>query len=504
MLFIPTIMSQNSYYDYYFNVNDTIHGRSPIYHYQWWSENWLSDTNHGLSVQMIITNEHNPHGIDIDSVRGRFFLMPYYYLHGEILRYCYTDEPLNIVGLAASAYVRSSSITSTNDEIFRPEYFRLYDAKTDTFQLVGELQFVNASPKRYIDLDVRELTRIPYYGSQYNTTFCCDEVKPVQHEIKPIHEYYFDKPVTVTDSFYVGHTQLSSCDNYWIPDAPILENRRWFGVYNLSYDTNYNGYVDQNYVYHNPCADMGCEIMPGQLYRFRFINDLNYPLDYQFIPTVFVDTLWHWTVRPHFMLVFPIIEIDSSWRHGPPQYECPEVTDLRVAAVDDAGVIIMWNTRTGQEQWQISHGPAGTPPDSGLVESSHTPACRLRDLDSCTSYDVYVRAVCHHDSTEYSPWTGPIAVNNCDTTNASEAIRQPTALELYTQLIPNPAQDNVNISCSYVIKSCQVLTLDGREVEEKQVNDRYATLDVKGWNPGVYIVVLHTQAGMVSRRLVVK
>lgn len=40
MLFIPTIMSQNSYYDYYFNVGDTIHGRSPIYHYQWWSENW--------------------------------------------------------------------------------------------------------------------------------------------------------------------------------------------------------------------------------------------------------------------------------------------------------------------------------------------------------------------------------------------------------------------------------------------------------------------------------
>ena len=29
---------------YYYRVGDTIRGRDSIYFYQWWSEDWLSDT----------------------------------------------------------------------------------------------------------------------------------------------------------------------------------------------------------------------------------------------------------------------------------------------------------------------------------------------------------------------------------------------------------------------------------------------------------------------------
>lgn len=221
------------------------------------------------------------------------------------------------------------------------------------------------------------------------------------------------------------------------------------------------------------------------------------------------DTLWHWQESPQFMLVFPIIEIDSSWRDGPHGYVCPEVTDLRATTPDDAGVVMLWNTRNGQEQWQISYGLEGTPPDSGIISTSHTPACRLRNLDSCTAYDVYVRAICHHDSTEYSQWVGPVTVNICDTaTNQdptqTESLVRPTALEQYTILMPNPAHDKVQVTSSYNIESVNIFTIDGREVRQFPVGDRYSTIDIKGFSPGAYIVVIHTPAGLVSRKLIVK
>lgn len=488
LLLTHTGKSQNYHY---YNVGDTIRGRDSIYHYQWWSEDWLSDTSRALTEQMVLMNKYS---VDYWNYFDRF-CENFGTLHGEILRYCYTDIPINIVGLAVASWVLDSYYQVTDEEPYHQEYLRLYDASESSFILVAEVPFVNASPVRYIDLDVRDQYHSPTHG------FCCNENKPVRHIIKKIHEYYFDKPVSLVDSFYVGHTQDGK-NQFYFDEVPPYPGNNFFGVYNIGYDTLSAKRLGIS------CGDMNCEVVPEQLYRYRFINDLNWPMDNNNIQSLFHDTLWHWQGISEFMLVFPIIEIDTTWRDGPHGYVCPEVTDIRATTPDDAGVIMLWNTRNGQQQWQISYGPEGTLPDSGIVTTCYTPAYRLRDLDSCTSYDVYVRAICHHDSTEYSQWTGPVNINVCDTSSQdstqTESLLRPTALEQYTLLIPNPAHDKVQISSSYNIESLQVFTLDGRKLEQLPVGDRYTSIDIKGWNPGAYIIVIHTPAGLVSRKLVVK
>ncbi|MCR4932018.1 MAG: hypothetical protein K5918_06235, partial [Bacteroidales bacterium] len=43
----------NAQSPYYYLTGDTIMGRSPIYFYQWWSEQWLADTSHRLSLTRV-------------------------------------------------------------------------------------------------------------------------------------------------------------------------------------------------------------------------------------------------------------------------------------------------------------------------------------------------------------------------------------------------------------------------------------------------------------------
>ena len=46
-------MAEAQQSQYYYLTGDTIVGRSPIYFYQWWSEAWLTDTNHKLALYWI-------------------------------------------------------------------------------------------------------------------------------------------------------------------------------------------------------------------------------------------------------------------------------------------------------------------------------------------------------------------------------------------------------------------------------------------------------------------
>lgn len=53
VLFLFLTRTGLSQHYHYYNVGDTIRGRDSIYHYQWWSEQWLSDTSRALNVEAI-------------------------------------------------------------------------------------------------------------------------------------------------------------------------------------------------------------------------------------------------------------------------------------------------------------------------------------------------------------------------------------------------------------------------------------------------------------------
>ena len=449
---------------YYYKVGDTIRGRDTIYHYQWWSEQWLSDTTHRLEFINYYTYGYDYH---------------YYDGFGPYLRYCYTETPLKIVGLAGCIEVQRpypyAAITDENPEY--DEYLLLYDAQTDDFPLIGSALFVNVEPVRYMDIDLRSSSYFAMYPM--NDEECCDTIAPDLIKTLPVHEYYFDKPVTVYDSFYVGMTKNTSYGCYpseWnIPEF-------FTHAYSIGFDTLSPSNCTQH-----------CEPTPTHLYKYKRI------LWTTTGSLLASDTNWHWAESIYYTLIFPIIEIDSFY--GPPQYVCPGVENFHIGALGDRSAVLLWQSHNDHLRWEVSYGPEGTAPEDGSKLIAAIPAIQIAGLDSCTHYSAYIRAVCMHDSLHYSEWSEPLDICLCDT-GGGASIEMPL-LDQLTYLMPNPAADQVQVLSSYGMTRVEAYSLQGMKMADLRVRGLSATLDVSRWPRGMYIIVIHTPAGNVTKKLAV-
>ena len=449
----------------YYLTGDTIVGRSPIYFYQWWSEAWLSDTSHKLTL--LFGSESEPQN---------FWLIPF----GEILQYCYTETPLNIIGIATSCVPEFSANDPGNNPSWQ-EYVRLYDAAEDDFVLLKQVPYSYGTPVRYMELERWDFDII--------TDLCCEHIEPPELISIPIREYYFDKPVTVYDSFYVGYTTESYCLDFH-PESPT-------GIFYHMNGKSYGWVNDSPDNCSNPC-----DKTPFQLHKYRHLQKDMDPLSSTYGDTI--DKNWHWTQSRLFMLQFPIVVIDSSYIIPP--YECPPVQNVRIAQQGEGMAYLMWDTHPDQNSWQISYGSEGVDPDSGTVVNCPMQVGRIEGLDSCTHYTAYVRAVCDHDSICYSSWSDPVDIYICDTTGGGggEPEGFASAVNMLTYVVPNPATTQVNVYSSFQISRVEVFTLQGRRMTDVPVQGNATAFNVNEWPSGVYIVTVHTQAGNVAKKLVVR
>ena len=158
--------------------------RQPNYYYNdWWVTPWV-DTSDGILY----------HG----------------YASECFLRYNYTDRPLKIVGLAAALFVLRNTPPwgLVFDSMETDEYLLLCDARPDTFVRVEQVQWNITDSHHYI-----QITTYPGYVD-YGAD-CCRNGSPTEI-VLPLYTYYFDKPVIVNDSFYIGNT-----DNFsWTHSDP--------------------------------------------------------------------------------------------------------------------------------------------------------------------------------------------------------------------------------------------------------------------------------------------
>ena len=314
---------------YYFNEGDTIYGRDTTYFYQWWSEQWLaSDPMHKLFLEPDQTEA--------------------LWAHGKIVQYFYTEHPINVVGIATSFFNYNMRFPPTPCDTLpeRQEYVLLYEADTSRLQFyeVGRAPIDYSKPARYMNVDLRYNVGSPQGYS--DNDYCCN-VAPDKNYVIKIREYYFDKPITVRDSFYVGHTTYS---NYW----PDPEHGDW--IYNISAWSL--SYYPMNR--HNECSpdELNCDTLPYQKYKFK-------QTDFQLPNGIFDTNEWYCFQFPAWKIEFPIIEIDSSFYDGPPQYVCPQVQNFRIAQAAENTVVFLWDTHGDHQYWQMSYGPAGTEPDDG-------------------------------------------------------------------------------------------------------------------------------------------
>lgn len=464
----------------YYRVGDTINGRSPIYYYQWWSEEWLADTSHRLTAHRAINFAYGAYG-------G---------FHGELLQYYYTDTPLKIIGIASTCVANTGSMEHYNDPLY-PEYIRLYDASVDTFELLKEIRYVRRpESRRYINLDVRD--HQCYLG--YERDSCCYTECPDYARTSVIQEYYFDKPITVTDSFYLGFT---------------VEN-----AYGLTYDMHRDTIDDQGvtimpfflfwdseWMTGRQDCEYTCESMTNQLFKYRDIV-----WDCVYSSPTFGDTIdslstWRWLENPFYMVQFPIIVIDSSYITPP--YECPPVTNLRIADIVEGRAVLYWDSHPDHNSWQTCFGPQGTPPDSCTVINCPIQVGVIDNLDTNVHYDAYVRGICLHDSTCYSEWVGPIDIFVCDTTSGGgsgggNSASIATTLNLLTSIVPNPATMQATVYSSFMISHVSILNGNGQTVMARTASGNAVHLDLKNLSSGLYIVVVKTAAGNVAKKLIVK
>lgn len=453
----------------YFNEGDTIYGRDTTYHYQWWSEQWLASD----PMNRLCLGSYRSGALQIN--------------HGRLLRYNYTEQPLNIVGIATSIYTFCSNDFAARDLGIplgggpcdippeKQEYVLLYEADTSRspFYEVGRIPFDYSKPARYMDVVSRW-----NYGSS-----CCTTATD-NHRLIKIREFYFDKPITVRDSFYVGHTTNS---NPW----PDPERTTPWNI-QIACWTLQSAHPGPEC----PPTTLVCEEIPYQLYKMKQDD---------FSDGLYDSSFWYYFSWPMLFIEFPIIEIDSSFYDGPPQYVCPQVQNFRISYAEEGQAVMLWDTHGDHQSWQISYGPAGTEPDGGTIINCPIQVGQIMGLDTCTDYVAYIRAVCNHDSIVFSEWSEPLTINICDTTGGSgETESIEGGMGQYIQLFPSPATDQVQVMSSFELRGIEVYDLQGRTLLSIPCEGHSAAFDVENWPKGMYVALVRTGAGNFTKKLVVR
>ncbi|MBQ9637935.1 MAG: T9SS type A sorting domain-containing protein [Bacteroidales bacterium] len=177
------------------------------------------------------------------------------------------------------------------------------------------------------------------------------------------------------------------------------------------------------------------------------------------------------------------------------QLPCERVSDIQLYNTDDGMVSLTWLSNNHQA-WEVSYGPAGTPPDSATIETVYSPFWTKFDLDYIW-YDLYVRGIC--DSSSSSDWSdrfrfrprgrhNDIATTNPDPANIS--------------ILPNPSEGKVAVNAEAVILSIDLFNLSGVRLDSFEVNAPQAHLDLSLLPRGTYLLLVHTDKGSSVHKLV--
>ena len=69
---------------------------------------------------------------------------------------------------------------------------------------------------------------------------------------------------------------------------------------------------------------------------------------------------------------------------------------------------------------------------------------------------------------------------------------------------PNPATDLINIKSSSLIGSIIIYNQTGQIVATEKANDKHSQLNLSQYNPGIYLLRIETEKGVVSKRIIVE
>ena len=430
---------------------DTIRGREVTYHY---ISQWV-DPYDSVYPSWIINPEtafYTLQGLDMPGGGILETCDRYEYAELHVI-----DDTLSIIGLAVCAGIDPNELNG--NPTWRPiadtnpahakEYLSLYDHCGNTMNLLAREEFHIYDTVRWMEFG----TTWKYADSNYNVVTI-----PF---VYPVIERYFEKPVTVRDSFYV------SCTYRTITDTNQIGQQNNYTILYLS-----TGYFHR--MPHVRVAGKGSEnsLVPDWIFRdlYEEINMAGSPI-----------------------FMFPIFDTSGMWAGQ----HCDSVYGLHQGSVWDNNTMLLWDSIPGQIAWQLAVGRADEDSDSYRIYDLTYPGKAIYNLEYNTTYAARVRAQCDGIN-NFSPW--------CDTIQFTLINREgiATAVDRHTHLYPNPASDRIEVFSSFALLRLEVYDLNGRRMLAQDCQGNSATIDASSWPEGTYIAIVRTPAGASSQKLTIK
>ena len=275
------------------------------------------------------------------------------------------------------------------------------------------------------------------------------------------YEFYFDHPVSVVDTFFIGL-------RFPYGDSLAMSYMKW-------YMTTLNV----------PSIDC-CEYYNNDdsLYASRDkIDFCNYHTRLE------GARLW----GGYFPILTPQ---DTTW--------CYLVREVSMFTATDTSITLTWRADNAT-QWEVEYAEADGM--TAYTVTTTTPRVTLTGLLPTTTYLAHVRAWCARDS-EYSEWSPFVELRTTahqpdDTTQGPDTVSV-DVVGLFTRLAPNPATGLVTVQSSYSLNHVAVYDVQGHLVLEQKAAGTAATFNVGRLPKGVYVVSIRTSAGTTTKRLLVE
>ena len=379
-------------------------------------EGWIADSTHPLLVFA------GTPCIPMGPYTGPLSTHPHP-IYADRLEYNYIEGGADIYGIAVYTLFFTPEGIDPNTYPFLLEYLYLYEAQTDTLEELAAIPFDNTDSVAYLGLEVDQIP-----GQWANPAFYCDD-----HHYRRFgsrfyrYNFFFDKPIHVEDSFYVGSSSNNA--HYWPnPDDTISRDHQLFwGV--LSTDGLSNDGIIR---YDSTCwmPPRNCKL---RIKRNPYTVDADSTSGSRYGLQV---EKWCNFASHEFFLILPILRtFDTIWTVDTPA--CTPVHDLGIMSRFGDTITLRWSHDGSHDEWQLSYGPQGIHPDNTPTMAPLSPATTTVGDSRTPSTSPWW----HTSAPSVANWTPSATATGANPWNGwfrETALTPQIPLQSLSQLCPTP------------------------------------------------------------------
>lgn len=291
----------------------------------------------------------------------------------------------------------------------------------------------------------------------------------INGRVDSLIEFYFDHPIIVRDTFFVGFHREEYVDEH-SPDAHI--------------------FVD--YIQNRITVATAPGFPPTKEVRAESFQHRARPADEWEYTNIYGST------------AFPIIGVAEP--DSVPLCKAPGMP--RITEVDNGNVTVSWPANSSVSYYEVAFGTDTLNPENNDIVTSLYNGQQFTGLEDNVSYACWVRNICHHyclwhDTNTYSDWSEPLIFSLTNGWTQPTSISTTSGLQM--SIYPNPAKDEIMIEAQGVpMQQLELYDIQGRLLKRvSQMEDREkCRLSIESLPIGRYVVKAITPLGITTQSFV--